>query len=384
MISESRRQSALDALGILDTPPDERVDRVARLAKEMFGVPMVSVSLIDRDRQWRKSQIGLGGSEAPREDSFCDYTVRKGGSVIVEDATVSVEFADNPFVVGDPHVRFYAAHPLFAPGGEPVGTLCIVDTEPRSFDEAQSVLLQDLAFWVQTELIQDQDIDHAELVQRAMRPKQHPTLPGYTIAAAAVARGRLSGDFYDLTLHDGRLRLSLADAMGKGTGPALVAAGVRASLRTAPDRSLVEAIADADRLIDEDMGDTGMFVTAVHAEISPEFHTVDLVDAGHGLAFIMRANGEWHRFTSTGLPLGMGTGTVGDREVESAALAPGDSLLICSDGLLDVLDPEDPFGHVAGILRERGPEGAVQEAVRQSRDPRATDDTTVLVVRRDA
>lgn len=73
---------------------------------------------------------------------------------------------------------FYAAHPLFAPGGEAVGTLCIVDTEPRSFDEAQSVLPRELACWVQTELIQDQDIDHAELVQRAIRPKQQPTLPG--------------------------------------------------------------------------------------------------------------------------------------------------------------------------------------------------------------
>ena len=188
MTDEVRRQAALDALGVLDTPPDERVDRVARLAKEMFDVPMVSVSLIDRNRQWRKAQIGLGGFEAPREDSFCDYTVRKGSSVVVEDASQSTEFINNPFVSGDPHVRFYAAHPLFAPGGEAVGTLCIVDTKPHTFDDAQNALLRDLAFWVQTELTRDHDIDHAEVVQRAMAPKNHPVVPGYTLPFPAPAR----------------------------------------------------------------------------------------------------------------------------------------------------------------------------------------------------
>lgn len=383
MIDEARRQAALDAMGILDTPPDERVDRVARLAKEMFGVPMVSVSLIDRDRQWRKTQIGLDGPEAPREDSFCDYTVRKGSSVLVEDAAVSVEFSDNPFVTGDPHVRFYAAHPLFAPGGEPVGTLCIVDTEPHDFTESKSALLRDLAFWVQTELTKDQDIDQAEVVQRSMQPKHHPSIPGYTIAAAAVARGKLSGDFYDLSMHEENLRITLADAMGKGTGPALVAAGVRGSLRTAPERSIVAAVADADRLVDADLGDSGMFVTAVHAELSPASHEVSVVDAGHGLAFITRADGTWHRFATTGLPLGMGSGTTADREIESVTLEPGDSFVVFSDGLLDVLNPEDPFGNACRVVTELGPEGAVREALLLARDKRATDDITVLIVKRD-
>ncbi|MGP6174372.1 PP2C family protein-serine/threonine phosphatase [Corynebacterium sp. A21] len=370
-------------MGILDTPPDERVDRVARLAKEMFGVPMVSVSLIDRDRQWRKSEIGLGGSEAPREDSFCDYTVRENRTVIVRDASISTEFAANPFVVGDPHLRFYAAHPLYSPDGFPVGTLCVVDTEPHDFKESQEALLRDLAFWVQTELARDQELDHAKVIKRALRPHRDPDVPGYTIAAAAVPRGQLSGDFYDLAVHDGVLRVTLADVMGKGAGPALVAAGVRASLRTAPARPLAEAMAEADRLVEDDLGDTGMFVTAVHADIDLDTGRVELVDAGHGLAFIACADGTWRHLRSGGLPLGMGESSLNEREAAVVYLDPGDCFVCFSDGLLDALDPTDPFGQAEQVIRLSGPEGAVREAVRISQDERVTDDITVIAIRRD-
>ena len=150
MFDDERRQRAIEALGVLDTPPDERVDRVARLAQEMFGVPMVSVTLIDRDRQFRKAQIGLGGREAPREGSFCDVTIRQEGTLVIEDAATDAAFAESPFVLGDPHLRFYAGHPLKAPGGEQVGTLCIIDTRPRTLDDRERVLLKELALWVQS------------------------------------------------------------------------------------------------------------------------------------------------------------------------------------------------------------------------------------------
>lgn len=385
MFDERRRQQALEELGILDTPPDERVDRVARLAKEMFGVPMVSVSLIDRDRQWRKSQIGLGGNEAPRQDSFCDYTVSQDRTVVVEDASTTDLFADNPFVTGDPHLRFYAAHPLHAPGGEPVGTLCVLDTEPHTFTDAQADLLRDLAFWVQTELAQDADIDHAAIVQRALRPRVLPEIAGYTIAAGAAPRGTLAGDYFDFAQHGDALRVTLADAMGKGTGPALVAATVRASLRTAPERSLATAVADVDRLLEEDLADTSMFVTAAVAELQPSTGELQVIDAGHSLAFVIRADRSWTPLRSKNLPLGMGMGVAEPREPIMTRLEPGDTFICCSDGLLDVLDEDDPFGHVDRVLTALGPDGAVQEALRLANsDDRATDDITVVVVRRDA
>ncbi|MCI1018875.1 SpoIIE family protein phosphatase [Microbacterium sp. C5A9] len=386
MIDELTRQRALDEMKILDTPRDERVDRIARLAKEMFGVPMVSVSLIDRDRQWRKTEIGLGGSEAPRQDSFCDYTVRQDRTVIIEDAADTEHFADNPFVIGDPHLRFYAGHPLHAPGGEPVGTLCVLDTEPHEFTDEQRDLLRDLAFWVQTELANDAELDHAAVIQSALRPHTHPTLPGYTIAGGAASRGRLAGDFYDLSLQGRALRITLADAMGKGTGPALIAASVRASLRTAPERTISQAIAEADRLLEEDFADTSMFVTAVHAELDPESGELQVIDAGHSLAFILRADGAWEHLRSTSLPLGMSLGlpTAEVREPRTTVLGPGDAFVCCSDGLLDVLDPDDPYAHVYRVLTTLGPDGAISEALRLAAGETATDDVTVVVVRRDA
>lgn len=382
MVDERRRQDALDALGVLDTPPDERVDRIARLAQEAFGVPMVSVSLIDRDRQWSKSQIGLGTNEFPREHSFCNQSVKADAPLIVEDATRSQLFAANPYVVGDPNVRFYAGHPLRAPGGEPIGTLCIVDVRPRQFDEAQKSLLEDLALWVQTEIAKDDELDQAALIQRTLRPRQHPEVPGFSIAAGAVAHRQLTGDFYDLSLQGNSLRITLADAMGKGTGPALVAATARGSLRTEPDRPLSEAVAEADRLLIDDLADMTMFVTAVLARIDIDSGTLDIVDAGHSLAFILRADRDWVHLRSTGLPLGMGM-TDDERRPMTTTLGPGDAFLCCSDGLLDVLDPVDPFSQVAEVLARRGPQGAVDEALRLARTDSAIDDVTVIVVRRE-
>ncbi|WP_228479384.1 PP2C family protein-serine/threonine phosphatase [Microbacterium atlanticum] len=381
MFDDDQRQRAIEALGVLDTPPDERVDRVARLAREMFGVPMVSVTLMDRDRQFRKAQIGLGGREAPREGSFCDVTIRQEGTLVVEDAAADAAFAASPFVVGDPHLRFYAGHPLKAPGGEQVGTLCIIDTEPRTLDDRGRALLQELAQWVQSELTDADELDYASVVQRAMLPARTPEVPGYTLAASATPAGHLLGDVYDWQVVDGRLRVTLADVMGKGTGPAIVASAVRASLRTAPSRSLADTVSEVDRMLEADLGGANIFVTAVAADIDLESGGISFIDAGHSLAFILRAHGEWEPLQSTGLPLGMGFDE--SRSPSGALLGPGDVFMVCSDGLLDILDEGDPFGQVHDALRHLGPQGAVDEARRLAMQQGAPDDVTVLVVRRE-
>ncbi len=345
-------------------------------------MPMVSVTLMDGDRQFRKAEIGLGGREAPRKDSFCDVTIRQEGTLVVEDAAADAAFAQNPFVMGDPHLRFYAGHPLQAPGGEQVGTLCIIDTEPRTLDERGRSLLRELALWVQAELTDADELDHATVVQRAMLPARTPTVPGYTLAAAAAPAGHLLGDVYDWQLLDGRLRVALADVMGKGAGPAIIASAVRASLRTAPERDLATAMGEIDRMLEDDIGGSNIFVTAVAADIDVATGAVEFVDAGHSLAFVLRAGGDWAPFHSTGLPLGMGFDET--RTTSAAQLEPGDVFMVCSDGLLDILDPADPFRHVHDAIRSLGPDGAAREATRLAAERGAPDDVTVLVVRRDA
>jgi len=151
-IDEGRRLDALHALGILDTPPEERFDRYTRIAAGLFDVPIAMVSLIDSDRQWFKSRYGLDITETPRDTAFCAHTILDGEVMQVTDALQDPRFADNPVVAGPPRVRFYAGAPLAAPDGSLVGSLCVVDSRPRELDQRQLILLRDLADLVQAEL----------------------------------------------------------------------------------------------------------------------------------------------------------------------------------------------------------------------------------------
>ncbi len=149
---EARRLKALRALHILDTPPEERYDRITRLAAELFDVPISVISMIDADRQWFKSHHGLTVGETPRSVSFCGHTILQPGVFHVADAALDERFADNPLVAGEPHVRFYAGVPLRASGGEPIGTLCLIDTRPHELTEADRTLLGEFARWAQDAL----------------------------------------------------------------------------------------------------------------------------------------------------------------------------------------------------------------------------------------
>lgn len=380
MFDEERRQRALDELNVLDTPPDERVDRITRLAQEIFGVPMASVNLIDRERQWTKSAMGFEAEDVPRKETFCDTTIKQPEPLIIEDLEKFEPFADSPYVTGAPNLRFYAGHPLEAPGGERVGALCLMDTEPRKLGEHDRHLLRDLARWVQTELAQQQELDHAAVIQRALNPRQLPQPSGFAVRAAARPAGRVSGDFHDLALRDGILRVTMADVMGKGTGAGIIASAVRSSMRTVPNRSLLDTVSEVDAILQEDVGDLNMFATIFCADIDTASGRISYIDGGHSLSFIYRADGTWEHLHSTGLPLAMGLGE--PHWVSSAQLNPGDALLCCSDGVLDLLDPEDPFAEVGKILAHHGIDGAASEALNVAEQQKAPDDVTVVTVRR--
>jgi len=147
--NEHSRIATLRSLNILDTAPEERFDRVTRLAKRLFGVPIALVSLVDADRQWFKSCIGLAASETPRDVSFCGHAILGDEILMVPDASADVRFHDNPLVAGDPSIRFYAGCPLTAPNGSKLGTLCLIDVVPRNLDQDELKLLRDLAAMVE-------------------------------------------------------------------------------------------------------------------------------------------------------------------------------------------------------------------------------------------
>ncbi len=143
---ETRRLAALRELGVLDTLPEPAFDTITATAAQLCGVPIALISLIDAQRQWFKSNHGLpGATETPRELAFCDHAIRDDALMEVEDATRDARFADNPYVTGDPDVRFYAGAPIVLPGGERIGTVCVIDRAPRHLDEHQRATLRHLA-----------------------------------------------------------------------------------------------------------------------------------------------------------------------------------------------------------------------------------------------
>ena len=151
-VDEDARLQALGALGVLDTQPEERFDRITRLAAALFNVPIALVSLLEHDRQWFKSCVGTELRETSREMSFCAHAILQDAPLIVPDALLDPRFADNPLVTGPSRVRFYAGVPLSVQHHYHVGTLCIVDRRPRDLDESALRLLKDLGALAEAEL----------------------------------------------------------------------------------------------------------------------------------------------------------------------------------------------------------------------------------------
>jgi PAS domain S-box-containing protein len=170
--NEVQRLAALRQLAILDTAPEERYDRITRTAKQVFDVPIAGVSLVDENRQWFKSRQGLDAFETPREISFCGHAILGDGAFVVEDTLADPRFRDNPLVKGNPHIRFYAGVPLSTMDGFKLGTLCIIDRKPRSFDQHDRAFLTGLAQWVERELT-----FAAALLQVALRLESKVFLP---------------------------------------------------------------------------------------------------------------------------------------------------------------------------------------------------------------
>lgn len=150
--NDAERLRALRELLILDTPPEERFDRIVEFAAGEFDMPIALISLIDERRQWFKARIGLEACETSREISFCGHAILQSELFEVLDAALDPRFADNPLVVGAPFIRFYIGAPLTLPGGATIGTLCLIDTRPRQLDALDRAVLGTLRDLVVAEL----------------------------------------------------------------------------------------------------------------------------------------------------------------------------------------------------------------------------------------
>lgn len=150
--NENERLNVLHALNLLDTPPEEVFDRITRLVARVLDVPIALVSLVDTDRQWFKSRVGLDAIETPRELAFCAHAIVQTSPMIVPDATLDERFADNALVTSNPNIRFYAGVPLRSVSGLSIGTLCAIDSKPRKLNADEINILIDLAAVISKEV----------------------------------------------------------------------------------------------------------------------------------------------------------------------------------------------------------------------------------------
>mgnify|MGYP002624027005 CR=1 FL=1 len=251
---EAARLADLRGLQLLDTPPEERFDRITRLAAQVLEVPIAYIALIDDDRQWFKSKCGLTTDETGREVSFCGHAILDDEPLIIPDARQDERFHDNPLVTGDPHVVFYAGFPLQGRLGHNVGTLCMADSVPRDLNETQRATLTDLAALAERELQLMEAIDAQEALlatQRKLIQSQNKLTEEVNAAAdyvqsllpqplydeictdwAFVSSSRLGGDMFGYHwLDTEKLAIYLFDVCGHGVGASLLSVSVFDVLR---------------------------------------------------------------------------------------------------------------------------------------------------------
>lgn len=382
VFNESVRQRALSALDIVNREPEERFDRITKLAAQLLHTKSAAVILILDEHVILKSRYGMDAIDQTDTNAIGAFVLRTPKMLEVYDASQDTRFNENPLVKGARHIRFYAGNPVEAANGELIGVLCVFDPTPRVFNEDEKSLLHELSLWVQSEMSAEEEIARAAKVQRSLLPRQPLILDGFEVAGGCAHVQIVGGDFYDWYPVTEGEAFTLADVMGKGMAAAIIAATVRAVLRAGSrNGSIVETVEVATSTLETDLHNAGSFVTLFHARLNTSTGEIRFVDAGHSLSVIYRSDGTNQRLSSDNLPLGAGMET--HWEEHRVSLGAGDVLVSVSDGVLDLFD-----GTIGGLNRVENIvrySGSAQEAVNEiiaMADHSASDDSTILIIKR--
>lgn len=379
--SERVRLAAVAELGALATTPQERFDRITRVAKQLLDVPSAEINIVEETTQFTKSpDRGPRSSRIARADSLCDVTVRQSDILVVEDASADPRFADRGSVAGSPHIRFYAGRPLSIGDGATVGTLCVFDEVVRDLSPEQLRVLEELGRWAERELRDIAALTRAADLQRRLRPAPLQS-DDWSVAGSTLPALDVAGDYVSWRSTASGLSLELVDVMGKGTGAAIIASAVRSAYQARPSASPVEAARDVNAQLYDDFSVTGTFATAFVAHLDRRSGLLTYVDAGHGLTLLLRADGSTERLATAGLPLGIADDAAW--ECGERLLGPGDILFSCSDGLLDLYDGSlDALDSIADSIRRLDDADLFARLAELAESGDAQDDVTALVLRR--
>jgi len=380
---ENRRQRAVESLGFTEAARQPQLDRVARIAQATFGVQFSSITVFDNDRALFVGGVGFDGVESPRADSPCQLVVDSGEIVTTDDARTDTRF-DNIANIRGPNSAFYVGHPLTDATGNVVGSLCLVDQEPRVLSDREMQVFVDLAGWAQAELLADAEAVRARATQQSLLPARPLEHDGVHVRGVCVPAHSVGGDYFDYGMAGSMLHVAIGDVMGKGTAAAIIGAATRSACRAVvptvvTGADLGRGVERIETAMMADLQRTGTFVTYFHAVLDLEAETLYYVDAGTGLSLLVRRDGTTRQLSGSGLPLGI---EQQNHVTHSLKLQAGDRLVMVSDGLLDIVEDQSSWVVELDALVRASADGADVlrrvDAVSRARVP--IDDVTVVVV----
>jgi sigma-B regulation protein RsbU (phosphoserine phosphatase) len=378
LADEQDRLADLAALRLLDSPREQRFDRIVRLAAQVLDVPIAYIALIDSNRQWFKAKCGIVTDETGRDISFCGHAINQSQPLIIENATADPRFHDNPLVTGEPYIRFYAGHPLVGPAGRPVGTFCIASPTPRQISPQQLALFEQFSELAQHELLMLDVIEtQRELLaaRRALAASQK-ALALELKQAEEYVRGllplrlkgdvatdwcyipssQLGGDLFGYHwLDEHRLAMYVFDVAGHGLGAALMSSAIADPLRrqslprtdfTQPDRVLA-ALNRAFPLEEH----AGRFFTIWYGVYDKRHRRLTYSSAGHPPAILVESAGTT-RLGQPGLLIGVDVDATYD--VGRHVLAPGARLYLYSDGVTEATRADGQLVGIEGLEKLLG------------------------------
>lgn len=355
--NEAQRLAAVRRYNILDTPPDGAFDRITRLAARLLQVPISIVSVVDTDRIWFKSHHGLNIDRIDREPGLCASAILQHQPWLVADALVDPRTLTNSLVAGDFGLRFYAGIPLTTPDGHNLGTLCVLDHQPREITDVEVTTLQDLAAIVMDELelrlgarravsAETNRRRSAEEIARSLQdsllPVSLPNIDGFDMQARyhVAHTDEVGGDFYDVIEIDDGWMAVIGDVSGKGIEAASLTGTARWTLRAVSldTSSPAEALGRLNNALVRLRDHSGRYCTMAVVSIRPhpgKGAKMRVSLGGHPHPLVVRSDGRVERLGVTA-PM---VGSFPDVEFTDtdAELAPRDVMVMFTDGMLGTL-----------------------------------------------
>jgi sigma-B regulation protein RsbU (phosphoserine phosphatase) len=426
-VFDARRLAAVKASDLVDSPPDEAFDRLAALAARLLDAPLAFITAVDATRSWYKSFIG-GEPGAQRwgavEESFCQYVVGSGSECIIGDACQDPLTKRNP-AIENMGVVAWAGFPLHAPGGEVLGTLCVVDTKPRTWTDRDVQVLETLAAAASAEVAlraslgeertqRERAMAAADALERAnveleetathatalastlsdtLLPRRLSPVDGLDVATRyrAAQAQMVTGDFYDLfPLGGDAWAVVIGDVVGKGPSAAAYTAEVRYTVRAEAVRrgGPAEVLQAVNRTLRTYAERSEQFVTVAYCSLrrSSQGWDVAVALAGHPHPLLRRADGVVEQVGVPGVPLGLfDDAHVGDHRV---ALSPGEALVLYTDGVVEARRGAEEYGLSRLVELVAASEVAsadalaeeIMDAVAAFTTGGARDDTAVMVL----